>query len=231
MPEPPKPLPWTVTAVEFGRFYPPVRVIAPDGSSAWRYPALGTDARSARALAVVDAHRHFVLKALAEGVEVPAPIRALYLAPPPPIAPDEAQDFTRLAGAPAANAAAGRAAPAELIEQLVSLSSTTTAAVQLLADRQTAQREWIHTTLAGLVKALTQQSDHLNAIALVTRNSAAEAAETLFLTKERQDEILKKVEKTLSKIAAARAKPKRWSFQVRRDANGFIARIDATPQE
>ena len=76
-------LPWEITAQEFGRSFVPVRTIGLANHPEWRYLEK-LPARDARAKAVADAHRHFVERALEEGVAVPGHIAALYRPPAPP---------------------------------------------------------------------------------------------------------------------------------------------------
>lgn len=232
--QPPQLLPWTLTPDEFGQQYAPERSATASGVPIWRYPLSGLEWRGTRAAAVADAHQRLVLKALTEGAEVPAPIRALYdpaLPPPTAPAPADEPDFTRLAGPAPANLATARAIAPELAERMIANSTTTTAAIEALARRQDAQQNLLKVTLTGMVKALSRQADHIAATAAVTRNHSEAVAEAVALNRERLDAAVKKIAAALAAPRPAKTRPKSWTFKINRDAQGFIASIDATPIE
>lgn len=225
--------PWHMTPEEFGKSYPPMRTIGAANHPEWRYlpqlPACPT-----RVAAVLDAHRHFVTRALEEGVAVPDHIAALYRQPEPPAERVQAEpDYIRIIGdrPNEADAAPARAASAQA-DLTQRLSGTEDALKQVIGAALLAHDDAMKlcsTVTTGLTQALNEQ----------TEKSERQRAEMRAIATEREAE-LKEIQDRLTatmraqaQILAARSKsptkPKRWRFKIQRDSHGNMTGMDAEP--
>jgi hypothetical protein len=230
-----KPLPpWHMTPEQFGKSYPPVRTIGKANHPEWRYlPHL--PARDTRVAAVQDAHRHFVERALEEGVAVPDRIAALYRPPPDPrYEPVQAEpDFLRLTAASKNEGidAQARAAStnanltARLVDTEDALKGVIGAALLAHSEAMTLNR----TVATGLTKELAAQAEKTREMNEAMRESAEGRAAAI----ERLTATLADLKRQQARVLAASsktpAKPKRWHFKIERDAHGNIAGLDAEP--
>lgn len=228
-----KPLPpWMLTPEQFGKSYPPMRVIGAANRPAWRYlPSLPFC--PTRAAAVLDAHKHFVTRALEEGVAVPDAIAALYRPPEPQ--PERVQaepDYIRLTAASPNEAADAPARAASAQADLTQrLADTEDALKQVIGAALLAHDDAMKlcsTVATGLTQALNEQ----------TEKSERQRAEMRAIAAEREAELkasLDKITATMraqAQVLAARSKsptkPKRWRFKINRDAAGNMTGMDAT---
>ncbi|TXG87837.1 MAG: hypothetical protein E6R10_07175 [Rhodocyclaceae bacterium] len=223
---------WEMTPDEFGRAFSPHRVYSENGVRFF-YKAVDPSARpmsyATRDEAVRAAHRHVVAAALAAGVAVPPEVAALY---PDIAAGEQLPDIAELTG-PARNEAT--AAPERAAIAQATLAKCLTEAERerdrlvgaaLLAhdDAKTLHR----TVTLGLTKALNEQTEKARELTEAMRAGAEDRAATV----ERINETLADIARQQAKILAeARkpkpAKPKKWTFKVRRDNHGSIAALDA----
>ena len=225
--------PWHMTPEEFGKAFPPVRTIGAANYPEWRYDLPGLEARDARAKAVADAHRHFVERALEEGCAVPDHVAAMYRPPEPPPTPkvQAEPDYLRLVATPVNEAADApeRAAIAQaalaksLAEAERERDRIVGAALLAHDDAQTLHR----TVAAGLTKALRENAERSERRAAELREGEEDRAATV----ERITAAMATIKKQIAQMAAIKpkAKPKKWTFTIRRDSHGNIAGMDAEP--
>lgn len=227
--------PWQMTPEEFGKSFVPVRVIGKANTPTWRYELPGLEASPTRAAAVLDAHKHFVERALEEGVSVPDHVAALYRPrPEPPYERVQAEpDYIRLIAdrkneatdAPARAATAATAQAQRLAETEDALKQVIGAALLAHDDAMTLHR----TVTTGLTQALNEQTERTERTRAEMRAIAAAREAEL---KEIQDRIaaaLRAQAQVLAASSKSPTKPKRWRFKIQRDAHGNIAGMDAEP--
>ena len=225
---------WEMTPAEFGKSFSPHRVFGENGTRFF-YKAIDPSARpmsyATRDEAVRHAHRHVVAAALAAGVAVPPEVAALY----PDIAAGEPlPDIAALAGT-APNEAAD--APERATRTQATLAKCLAEAERerdrlvgaaLLAhdDAQTLHR----TVTTGLTKALVEGAEKHRAMTEAMREGAEDRAATVERINETLADIARQQAKILSEARKPKpAKPKKWTFKVRRDSNGNLAGMDAEP--
>lgn len=223
---------WEMTPDEFGKCFSPHRVYGANGTRFF-YKAVDPSARplthATRDEAVRHAHRHVVGEAILAGVAVPPEVAALY---PDIAAGEQLPDIAELTG-PARNEATE--APERAARTQATLAKCLTEAERerdrivgaaLLAhdDAQTLHR----TVVTGLTKALAEHAERSEKRAADWREGAEDRAATV----ERITATLADIKKQAALLATSKpkpAKPKRWTFKVRRDANGNIESLDAEP--
>ena len=225
--------PWQMTPEEFGKSYPPMRVIGRANHPEWRYlPSLPFC--PTRAAAVLDAHKHFVTRAIEEGVAVPDAIAALYRPPAPLAERVQAEpDYIRLtadrhneaADAPARAATANATLTQRLAETEDALKQVIGAALLAHDDAQTLHR----TVTTGLTKALNEQTERAERTRAEMRAIAAAREAELKATLDRLDATMRQQAQVLAARSKSPTKPKRWRFKINRDAHGNIAGMDAEP--
>ena len=230
-----KPLPpWMLTPEQFGKSYPPMRVIGTANHPEWRYLEK-LPARDTRVAAVQDAHRHFVERALEEGCAVPDHVAELYRPATPPTTPkvQAEPDYIRLVAERPneATAAPERAAIAQavlakcLAEAERERDRLVGAALLAHDDAMTLHR----TVATGLTKALTEQTERAERTRADMREDLADREAELKETIDRLDAAMRQQAKILAAARKPKAKPKKWTFKITRDTHGNIAGLDAEP--
>ena len=231
-----KPLkPWEMTPEQFGKSFVPVRVIGKANTPTWRYDLPSLEACPTRAAAVLDAHKHFVERALEEGVSVPDHVAALYRPrPEPPYERVQAEpDYIRLiadrtneADAAPARAATANAAQAQRLADTEDALKKVIGAALLAHD----DAQKLHSTVhAGLSKSLTEQTERTERTRAEMRAIAAAREAELKEIQARLTATMRLQAQVLAARSKAPDKPKRWRFKIQRDAHGNISGMDAEP--
>lgn len=225
--------PWQMTPEEFGKSYPPMRTIGKANHPEWRYlPSL--PACPTRAAAVLDAHRHFVTRALEEGVAVPDHIAALYRQPEPP--PERVQaepDLLRLTAArpnEAADAPARAAsAQADLTQRLADTEATLKQVIGAALLAHDDAMKLCSTVHDGLTRAMNERAAKFEQERADMRQAIADREAQTKETLDRLAATMRAQAQVLAASSKSPTKPKRWHFKIQRDAAGNIAGMDAEP--
>ncbi len=220
--------PWEMHSVEFSVTYPVSRIHGAGGTRFF-YPIGDRKTTYAtRDAAMRATHRHVIEEAIKAGMPVPLSVRMEY----PDIDAGES-DFAALGAGPVRNEAADapeRAARAQ--ETLAKCLAETErerdriVGAILLAhdDAQTLHR----TVTTGLTKALAEHAEKQRAMTEAMRAGAEDRAAVMDGITATLADIARQQAKILSEARKPKpAKPKKWTFKVRRDNHGSIAALDA----
>lgn len=225
---------WEMMPDEFGRAFSPHRVYSENGTRFF-YKAVDPSARpmsyATRDEAVGHAHRHVVAAALAAGVAVPPEVSALY---PDIAAGEQLPDIAELTG-PARNeateaperAAIAQAALAKSLAEAERERDRIVGAVLLAHDdAQTLHR----TVTTGLTKALVEGAEKHRAMTEAMREGAEDRAAVMDSITAAMADIARQQAKMLAEARKPKpAKPKKWTFKVKRNSHGDIEGLDAEP--
>lgn len=223
--------PWQMTLEEFGKSYPPMRAIGKANHPEWRYlpqlPACPT-----RVAAVQDAHRHFVERALEEGVAVPDHVAALYRPPEPPAERVQAEpDYLRLTAASRneAGAAPARAATAQadLTQRLADTEATLKQVIGAALLAHDDAMKLCSTVHDGLTRAMNERAAKFEQERADMRQAIADREAQTKETLDRLAATMRAQAQVLAASSKSPTKPKRWHFKIQRDAHGNLAALDA----
>ena len=218
---------WEMHSVEFSVTYPVSRIHGAGGTRFFypigdRKTTYGTRDAAMRAT-----HRHVIEEAIKAGMPVPLSVRMEY----PDIDAGES-DFAALGAGQVRNEAADaperaartQATLAKCLAETERERDRIVGAVLLAHD----DAKTLHRTVTtGLTKALVEGAEKHRAMTEAVREGAEDRAAVL----DGITATLADIKKQAALLAAIKpkAKPKKWTFTIRRDNHGNIAGMDAEP--